>query len=395
MPKPNRTKSAPKKAPRRTIPVPAPDRDSLWEGPAGTGPNGGVTYSLLCRWLTCPERFRLLAVEGWRAPERFVAPIEFGNMWHTCEERHAGIGTRPGISWEEDLGSYVAALTTQFPFDREEIAQWYDKCRALFPLYVEHWSQHDHVVNRTPLLSEQAFDVPYKLPSGRTVRLRGKWDSVDLVDGAVWLQENKTKSTIDTQKITRQMSWDLQTMIYVIALHTRYPSGIGIESEKKPGRMNGDPHPIKGVRYNVVRRSAHKGGRGKSAAQSMLDKFHEDRDAGRVGEWFARWEVEVSPEDMARFRDRCLDPLLERLCLWWDLKNGAPFDDCYRSPLEQFTKAELIDRMSCALHYQHPFGVRNMLDEGGSTDLDEAVTTGSTVGLQRATTLFPELQGAS
>ncbi len=380
MPKPNRTKSAPKKAPRRTIPAPAPAPASLWEGPAGTGPNGGVTYSLLCRWLCCPERFRLLAVEGWRAPERFVAPIEFGNLWHVCEEQHA----QGNASWAACLDSYCVDLTAQFPFDREEIAQWYDKCRALFPLYVEHWSTHGHVTGRTPLLSEQAFDVPYTLPSGRTVRLRGKWDSVDLVDGWIWIQENKSKSTIDTQKIARQMTFDLQTQLYNVALreYLKQPPGLG---DLKASQ-------VKGVRYNVVRRSAHRGGRGKSAAQSMLDKFHEDQAAGRVGEWFARWEVEVGVEDVARFRQRCLDPLLEQLYSWWNYVSD-PITWRGRGPSDPWPRSG--DVVGHAVHYQRPFGIRNMIDEGGSTDLDDAVTTGSTVGLQRATTLFPELQGAS
>jgi hypothetical protein len=335
----------------------------VWEGPDGAGPNGGVTYSLLCRFLTCPERFRLLAVEGLKPPERFVAPIEFGDLWHAAEEAHA-----KGDDWVDAVNGYAQFLFRKFPHDRDEVAQWYDKCRTLFPLYVEYWAAHDDVKNRTPLLSEQTFDVPYRLLSGRTVRLRGKWDSVDLVNDAVWLQENKTKSGIDRQAITRQLTFDLQTMLYVVALD-------------QAQEMNEYPLPladVKGVRYNVVRRSAHKGSAGKvSAAESMLKKFREDEAAGRVDEWFARWNVEVSPEDVARFRARCLDPLLERLCRWWywigecRKYGGGPFGPD---------------------HYQHPFGVRNILDEGGATDLDECILTGSTVGLTRTMNLFPELQ---
>lgn len=33
----------------------------------------------------------------------------------------------------------------------------------------------------------------------------------------------------------------------------------------------------------------------------------------------------------------------------------------------------------------------NVLDEGGHSDLDEYLATGSTVGLRRVTDLFPEL----
>jgi hypothetical protein len=43
------------------------------------------------------------------------------------------------------------------------------------------------------------------------------------------------------------------------------------------------------------------------------------------------------------------------------------------------------------LHYRHPFGSVNWLDEGGASDLDEYLATGSEAGLQRIDDLFPEL----
>jgi hypothetical protein len=45
-----------------------------------------------------------------------------------------------------------------------------------------------------------------------------------------------------------------------------------------------------------------------------------------------------------------------------------------------------------AIHWRHPFGVYDALNEGGSSDLDEYLETGSTVGLEKASTLFPELE---
>jgi hypothetical protein len=44
------------------------------------------------------------------------------------------------------------------------------------------------------------------------------------------------------------------------------------------------------------------------------------------------------------------------------------------------------------MHWRHPYGVFDALNEGGSSDLDEYLETGSTVGLERASTLFPELE---
>jgi hypothetical protein len=54
----------------------------LWSGPDGEGPNGGITFSLLSRFLVCRERFRLHALEGWRTQDGFNHRLEYGNMWH-------------------------------------------------------------------------------------------------------------------------------------------------------------------------------------------------------------------------------------------------------------------------------------------------------------------------
>ena len=339
-----------------------PPKEPLWKGPEVDG----ITFSLLSRFLVCRERFRCLVVNGLQTQECFHAPLEFGSMWHVCEEQHAAqqVGGPAQVKlWEDALREYCVGLARKHPMDREKIDHWYHVAQAIFPLYVDHWAKNPDVIDRTPLLQEQPFDVHYRLPSGRTVRLRGKWDSVDLIgkdQGAgIYLQENKTKSGIDGLKIVRQLGFDLQTMMYLVAL--------GEDSKTRWGV--GKPPPILGVRYNVVRRSAHK------TTDSMLKKLEEDRDAGRIGEWFARWKVEVGAADIAKFRQQCLDPILETLCDWWEL----------------MTVCKGAKGCGAVRHWRHPFGVYNILDEGGSSDLDEYLTTGSEVGLRRTTNLFPEL----
>ena len=348
----------------------------LWRGPQ----EDGVTFSLLSRFLVCRERFRLHIVEGLQAAERFSAPLHFGNMWHCCEEAHAG-----NRDWETALAQHVGELRARLPFDQEPILHWYSVAQELFPSYVTHWAKHPDVRDRTPLLQEQSFSVPYKLPSGRTVTLRGKWDSVDLIGrgkaASVYIQENKTKSQINGPKIARQLTFDLQTMIYVVALlewdappdNLEWPGKGGWEGQLKESCI-----PVQGARYNVIRRSAHK------SVESMMAKLEEDRDAGRIGEWFARWRVEITPEDVARFRQECLDPILEQLCDWWTwVKDGQ---DPFRRSVGYLV------RESPGLHWRHPFGVYNVLDEGGSSDLDEHLATGSEAGLRRVEDLYPELK---
>ena len=362
----------------------------LWAGPCGEGPQGGITQSLIGRWLCCRERFRLQTVEGWKAVERFSAPLEFGNMWHVCEEMWAGQEQLPLC--HVALRRYCEGLTKKFPLQQQEVNDWFQKCAALFPLYVRHWAEHPDVKDRTPLLQEQAFDVPYALPSGRVVRLRGKWDSVDLIgkgrEAGIWIQENKTKQTIDRQKIERQCKFDLQTMLYQIALD-------GCRKQETTTTEHFEGAPILGTRYNVIRRSAHKGGKGKkgqkeTAVDSMLKAFEEDRRKRQVSSWFDRWQVTVRPADVERFKRTCLDPILENICddyEWWEYchkQHRDPFEFLWRQGCGEFHKHR-------NRHFRLPFGIYNPLAEGGSSDFDGLLDGGSTVGLHRATDLFPEL----
>lgn len=356
----------------------------LWKGPE----EDGITQSLLSRFLVCRERFRLLVVEGLKPKEQFNKTLEYGQMWHTCEEALAS-GSE---DWHTPLQLYCSALCQRYRMDQKEIEKWYNVCSVQFPEYVKYWRKHPDVTNRVPLLQEQTFNVPYKLPSGRVVRLRGKWDSVDLIGrgskAAIYLQENKTKGDINPQQLKSQLQFDLQTMMYLVALRESQ-----IDNEFVAGQR------IAGVRYNVVRRPLS-GGKGsirphkatKTKPAETMTAFYErlrrDYIAKEPEYWFARWRAEVTVEDIERFEREFLVPILEQLCDWWDWINKStdPFsrnDGCENS-LDQTVRS--------SIHWRTPFGFYNVLAEGGSTNLDEYLATGSTVGLSHVSELFTELK---
>ena len=151
----------------------------LWKGPA----EDGVTFSLLSRYLACKERFRLQVIEGMATQDEFNPRLEFGNMWHICEEalaseaRHFGevVGT---TLWDDDLRKYCQGLVKRFSKQgqnyQEKIYHWFNICSSLFPRYVAYWNKHPDVVNRRPIMQEEKFKIMYQLPSKRIVYLRGK-----------------------------------------------------------------------------------------------------------------------------------------------------------------------------------------------------------------------------
>jgi hypothetical protein len=283
------------------------------------------------------------------------------------------------------LKQYASRLCQQYPLQQEQIRHWYNVCKTQFPLYVKYWAKHPDVKERTPLLQEQVFDVPYKLPSGRVVRLRGKWDSVDLngkgKNATVYLQENKSKGDIDEQQLKRQLGFDLQTMIYHIALckaDWKSIGGMGII---------GPAYKIAGVRYNVIRRplSGGKGSIRKHQPTKSNPAGESDEEFyARLGEvimedpgyYFMRWRVEVTPGDVRRFKHEFLDNALEELCNWWGWVSSPegrkdPFGD--------------------PIHYRLPYGIYNVLAEGGSSEVDEYLASGSELGLTKNNELFREL----
>jgi len=358
----------------------------LWEGPSSSGPNGGITQSMLNQFLVCRERFRIRYVLGLQPPDDFNKAIEFGSLWHCAEE---GLAAKDKDPWER-LDNYLHELITRYPLKQADIIHWYEIVKLQFPIYVKHWAEHDDVRNRTPLLQEEVFNVPYTLPSGRTVNLRGKFDSVDLIDKGIWLQENKTKGDIDVEMLQRNLSFDLQTGFYLVALlEWHRTDSLGLQVPKGVSRVAS----LAGVRYNVIRRPLS-GGKGsiKQKKNQTLEEFYEEL-AGIIQtasgpDWgthpddhffFMRWKVDITPQDIETFKVQFLNPILEQLCDWYPMVTDGqdPFS---------------VDQNGYYHHFRMPYGIYSPLLDGRTTELDEYLASGSTVGLRRADSLFKELK---
>ena len=359
----------------------------LWKGPY----EDGITQSMLGRFLVCKERFRLYVCEGLKTSTGFDHKIEYGNMWHFCEELyHKG---EPLHIINMLLIDYCRKLHETYPTAGEQIDKWYNVCWIQFPLYVEYWKRYNRTNNIYSLIEEKVFKCRYLLPSGRVVVLRGKIDSSHHKNKGIWLQENKTKGDIREDNIRRQLRCDLQTMIYLVALEDikKEETVRGVFPYTKQSVNERWYSPIDGVLYNVVRRPLS-GGKGtiiqkkgsKNVPPESKSQYYK-RLQGVIKEdissYFMRWEVPVTSNDVKNFKDRVLNPILEHLCDWWDW-----ISYCY-----QECKSPFISNGTNNIHWLHPFGVSNTLNEGGSSDMDSFLETGNEVGLIEVNNLFPEL----
>lgn len=114
-----------------------PDAEPLWLGPCAEGPNGGVTQSMLQSYLGCRERFRLKYVLGLEPQPRFAKAMEYGNMWHACEEALAALPPTWTTKMDDPslaefttsdngpvgkaLDAYATKLLAKYPMQRDEV----------------------------------------------------------------------------------------------------------------------------------------------------------------------------------------------------------------------------------------------------------------------------------
>ena len=347
----------------------------LWRGPV----KDGITQSLLGQFLSCRERFKLRVIDGLEADASFDVRLEYGNMFHACEEARLG-----GKDWQEVLLQYAKGLADKYPLQSHEIAKWYNVCKVQYPLYLSYYGSY--LDEAKSVLQEYSFRVQYEIAPNRYVTLRGKFDAVNLIDNVIYLQENKTKSEIDEQTLLRQLSFDLQTCFYLVAMREMHDKGELLNFKTytlAPSDIVEIRHVIGGVDYNVIKRPLS-GGKGtivrhkptKSNPAGESEEEYYARLAGIIREdlpsYFWRSRVLISSQEIETFEESFLKPILNQLYDWW----------LYQSKGTKKYKNS---------HYRTPYGVYLPLMEERNSYLDNYLETGETYGLRPIQTLFPEL----
>lgn len=367
--------------------TPETSKGSLWKGPEVDG----VTFSLLSKFLVCRERFRLKVVKGLREEfDRFPWEMEYGSAWHEGEET---FGRTKSISKALlAIERYCQEhLREEYPGEELMITKVQLLASHQFPIYVAYWRRHKLERSRKPVLEEVAFRVPYKLPSGRIVNLRGKYDLVFLSNlTTLLLQENKTKGDIDEEAHTKTLFNNLQTMIYQVCLRESLRTvpkksitaitnledgGLAINDILLPKKAT-----VRGTLYNVVRRplsDRHAPRQRKKETPEGLYKRERERIQGDPDYFFHRWRITVTKSDVERFKRQCLNPILEQLWDWWEWVSADP-DNPFRDWNIQ--------------HFTYPWGVYNSLTGGWRGDYFDLMTGGASEKRYRTVeNLFPEL----
>lgn len=366
---------------------------SVWRGPL----KDGITQSMLHEYLNCLERFRIWVVEGLKAPQDFEVKVEYGQIWHAMEEVKAANGTWQEI--DQAAKDYCRVLARKYRMRGAEIQKWYNVAKVEFQVYIEFWKNHKEEKGRTPIFQEKVFAVPYELPSRRTILLRGKMDAVDRIVGQedflYFLQENKSKGQLNEEQISSQLKFDLQSMMYLIALEDFV-----------------DPSLIGGIRYNTILRPLS-GGKGTIRRWKAKDRKPTKKDPrshipaetfdhyyGRLKtiieeepeRYFKRWTVDVTRQDIERFKQEFFHPVLENLLddfEWWEYcKKPHAFG---KASQFNYRERASVFPLHSRRHFRFPYGIWTSTKDGWKHDLDDYLETGSRVGLDPITEFFEEL----
>lgn len=379
----------------------------------------GITYSMLSKFLICPERFRLASVEGWTDASLNV-PIEFGNVFHLCLEKYEEEGSISTSSIRDVLRDYLKTRRKGPKFSPEQAVDLeyvLGSVEAVFPAYVAYWNENPTFiikeeidvsassgkVNRRKiketrifdrdliyLEQEAKFEVPHVLPSGRVVKLRGRRDGVFLhpTDNTVWLLENKTKGNIDEEGLQATLHKDAQTMLYSYTI-----SQATFASKDKKGKTIAfDKVCPSGVIYNVIRRPGLRPKKGESLPQ-YVQRIHDDIKE-RPRHYFMRWKVDLTEADLKFWVERTLNPVLERIVTWWESIKHNPFDPwttpAPNAPWEG--NAENEDLVPNPHHYERPFGIYDSSQFSARGDFFEPLARNNYFGYYQRSVPFPELE---
>ncbi len=146
------------------------------------------------------------------------------------------------------------------------------------------------------------------------------------------------------------------------------------------GKLRGIP-PVHGLLYNVVRRPFSERWAIRQKKSETRPQFYKryvkDLLRKKPKEYFYRWKAPISAKQVRDFRRETFDPILERLCTWYEY-----VEKCVDrgSPEDRFSEPH-------GLHYQAPYGTYNSLAGGWRGSYFNYLTSGR----QRTSGLVPKV----
>jgi len=338
----------------------------------------GVTQSMLSRFFIDEERFHIRNVKCLKEVNRKEA-MDYGTIFHKLIEINSRLGKRYNKArvsiymnkWVLSRFGEEAVLLAKIAIaEFEEYRKW----ESTLPIheYVDQEVKFCENFELPPInFSADNENISVRVPKGIVIPLRGRIDELIMLDGKLWLQENKTKSKIDLDGIIKTIHRNIQVMFYATCIELKY----GV--------------PCAGVIYNVIRKPGQiqrTGRRNKAGVYvgGESDLQYINRIVSEIrkdtGYYFTRLRYEFPNGTLQQWQRRTLIPYLYKIYLWWRSWEKNPIN-----PWED-TQGNINP-----FHAERPFGIYDPFSNGVG-EYFNYLTTGSKIGLEENSELFPELE---
>ena len=265
----------------------------------------GVSYTLLSDWLTCREKARL-KLAGWRSREPKLA-LSFGSIFHTVIEtgyREIAQGELQDVPSHEEVAKWIGVAEAAWrkehkratPEALETLELSLLFATAVLPMYFEYWE--DDIFAMTFEQIEQFFSVPFKLPNGRWINIKGKWDAIYKLGKGDWLQESKSSSRIDVEILPDLLPLSMQSRMYLLLYRWKHGEN------------------LRGFLRDIIRRPNLRRGK-KERIDEYAARCVKDAEE-RPDHYFHRYEISMGKDEIDEFETE-FRFMLEDFWRWrWD-----------------------------------------------------------------------------
>lgn len=306
--------------------------------PAWPGPyEGGVTQSLLNRYLECPYRFYIYAVLGLEEPAEAHPNLVWGDTFHRALEEVIN----SDILISEMDETYLADIDQVI---HEHISDKWPSAPSSYEHTVRHMYRlyDDSYKANGNWEAEVEINQEYTTYNGYKVKVRGKVDGMS----ETHIAEHKCKGKLDTDQARLETPVDLQTTLYC-KMTERY--NIIYDVIRIPEAQFFSPQRNLGESWSSWARRIFHTYTGSSQDYPIAKRRHL---------WLDQFTIYHTPEDIDRNCRYLVDPNIEKLCRWWDRVNEPGFDPndytkyddiFYMKPVRTFDPSR-TEKFKCNYH---------------------------------------------
>lgn len=295
-----------------------------WQGPL----IGGITQSLLSKFLECPYQFYIYAGLGLEEPKEPEPNLVWGDTFHRGLEHIIEIPYQLHEFTPEDWATTQEVVEHHLRDKWPMAPQTYClSINHMLPLYDDSYKT-EYGTFRT----EQKLSHLHTTRTGNKVLLRGKADAVNVSNEI--LVEHKCKGKIDINQTYAESPYDLQVTMYSFILGTR--------------TVIYDLVRIPDTQWSLPPKRQYE------SPKNYIKNLYFERAWGdfpvtkKKHLWLQQTTINLTDEQVELNMAEMVDPIIDKLCAYYDYVSDSNFDFqnpdhynklFYKTPIRHFDPA--------------------------------------------------------